>query len=88
MKLALAGVDACAHLEAEITNGVDECLGTPNGPRWAVEGREETVARGVALLATESGELSPNESMVALEQLAPGTIPEFGRALGRGRRCR
>ena len=67
VKLALAGVDASAHLETEITYAVDECLCTTNGPRWAVEGSEEAVARSVALLATEASQLSADDSMVTLE---------------------
>jgi len=54
MKLALPGVDARAHLEPELTNAADECLGAADGPRRAVEGREEAVAGGVALLTTEA----------------------------------
>ena len=38
---------------------------------------------GVALLATKAGQLSADESMVTLEQLAPGPTPELGGALGR-----
>ena len=53
VKLALAGVHARTNVEIEIANAVDNCLGTANGPCRAVEGREEAVAGGIALLATE-----------------------------------
>ena len=64
VEFALAGVDARAQFESEIANALDECLGTANGPCRAVEGREEAVAGGVALLATEAGQLTANQSVM------------------------
>ena len=45
--------------------------------------RRGLLAGGVALLSTEADQLSAHESMVTLKQLAPGTIPELRRPLGR-----
>ena len=83
VKLALAGVDACADLEAEFAHGFGDRLGASDRAGGAVEGREEAVAGGVALLAAEADQLSADKSVVTLEQIAPSTISELCRALGR-----
>ena len=49
---------AGTKIEAELTDVSDDCLCAANRPRRPVEGREESVARGVELPAAEAGEAS------------------------------
>ena len=58
VQLTLAGVQARAQVEPELADMGDDRLRTADGARRPVEGREEAVARGVELLATEAGELA------------------------------
>src|SRR5205823_7146036 len=83
VQLAFTGVHACPDLEAEPPDGVDDRGRAADRTRRAVEGRKEAVARGVLLLTTEAVELAPDERVVPLEQLTPGTIAHLCRLRAR-----
>src|SRR5581483_11728882 len=80
-QLALAGVQAGAHLEAELPHRLHDRARTADRPRRPVEGGEEAVPGRVQLTAAEAGELAAYELVVAREQLPPGAIAERGRTL-------
>jgi hypothetical protein len=54
-----------------------------DGPGWAVEGSEESVANRLDLSTLEALELPPDHGVVTLETVAPGAVSESAR-LGRG----
>src|SRR5262245_17802008 len=83
MQLALARVHARAQLQPERFNAGEARLSTPDRAGRPVEGREEAVTCRVALDSAVAGELPPNESVVLLEQVAPGAVTELARPLGR-----
>src|SRR6185437_1906905 len=53
-------------------------LRTVNRPGRAVEGRVETVARGVVLVPPPCHKRIPNELVVSVDELLPAPIPEAG----------
>src|SRR5579862_1986734 len=75
-------MQAGTKVEAEFGDVGDDCLRTADGPRRAIEGREEAIAGGVELLSAETGELASHDRVVLREQVAPLPVAEFGRALG------
>ena len=83
MELALADVEAGADLEAERAHAGDDRLGGADRPRGAVEGCEEAVSGGVALVAAEARELSADQRVVLCKHVAPGTVAKLRRPLGR-----
>lgn len=54
-----------------------------DGTDRPVEAGEESVTRGVDLLAAEARELLPDKRMVALHEVAPARIAELGELLRR-----
>src|SRR5581483_4818707 len=80
-QLALPGVQAGAHLEAELPHRLNDRTRAADRPRRPVEGGEEAVPGRVQLTAAEAGELAAYELVVAREQLPPGAIAERGRTL-------
>ena len=76
VELALARRECpIARLQAERLESVDDRLAAPDRARRPVEGGEEAVAGGVALLPAEPAELAPHERVVTREQVAPGASP-------------
>jgi hypothetical protein len=80
-QLALARVQAGAHLQSQLRHGLDDRVRTADGPRRPVEGREEAVSGCVHLRSAEADELAADELVVALEEVAPGAVAERGRLL-------
>ena len=78
-QLALARVQPCAHLEAEVAHPFGDRAGAAYGPGRSVEAGEEPVARRVELASAEAHELTPDQGVVFLEQLAPAAIAEVCR---------
>jgi hypothetical protein len=83
VELALADVDSDPRFEAERSDAVDDRLRRPDRACRAVEGREEPVAGGVALVAAEPGELPADDRVVAGEQVAPGAVADPYGMVGR-----
>ena len=79
-ELALAGVQARAHVEAERATHVRDRPRAADRARRPVEGGEEPVAGRVDLAPAEALELATHERVVALEQLAPAAVAELARA--------
>jgi hypothetical protein len=79
----LARMDAGAYVDTQLAHaGADfEC--TVDSAGGAVEQRHEAVTGGVDLLAPEAFELTAHLGVMAVEQLAPGTISEFARTFRR-----
>ena len=82
-QLALAGVEARAYLQAELCYRLRDGAGAADRPSRAVEAGEEAVTGGVKLLTVVADELPTDDSVVPLEELAPGPVAERYRLLGR-----
>src|SRR5262245_43955572 len=65
--LALARVEARAHLEAEVGDAVPDRAGRVDRPPRPVEGGEEAVAERLDLLPAEAREALAHEPVVGLE---------------------
>src|SRR5205085_7386766 len=83
VELALTGVHARADGQAEVAERPPDRVRAGDRTGWAVEAREDAVARGVDLPASEPGDLRPDGGVVARDQLAPRAVAELRRALGR-----
>ena len=67
VELALARVEAGAHLKTECAYSLNDRFGTADRSRGAVEAGEEAVTGGVHLLAAVADEVAPDERVVAFE---------------------
>src|ERR671934_399381 len=81
VQLALAGVHAGPHLKPELVHSVDDRVRAADRPRRPVEGGEEPITCGVLFFASVARQLASHERVMALEQLAPGTVAELGGAV-------
>jgi hypothetical protein len=79
----LSGVNSGAHFKADLANGTHDGGGTPDGPRRAIERRQETIAGCGDLTPVEPIELVADERVVAIKQCAPGMVAEDACPLGR-----
>src|SRR5262245_35712054 len=77
-ELALTCVKPRPDLESELANNVPYRTRAPNRAGRAVEGREESVTGRVHLPSAEVPQLSSDEPMVLLHELAPPAITELG----------
>ena len=77
--LALAGVQAGPHLDAERLHSVTNCDGAADRSLGAVERREKTVSSRVHLTASKPGELRPDDGIVRIEQGMPVTVTHLRR---------
>jgi hypothetical protein len=75
VELTLADVDACEWRQAEWLDARDDRLRGADGAGRPVEGGEEAVACGVALLAAEACELPADERVALREQISPAAVP-------------
>ena len=82
-QLALARVQARAHLEPDALHVVDDRARAADRAGRPVEGREEAVARGVDLTPSEAFQISADDLVVTVEQIAPASVSELARPLGR-----
>jgi hypothetical protein len=78
----LAGVQAASHIDTEFRNPLGERGGAPNGPCRPVECGQEAVAGVFDFAALKIGDLFAGDRVMALEQLAPMAVAEFGCATG------
>jgi hypothetical protein len=76
-ELDLARVQACAEFDPERADRIADRLGRTDRARRAVERREETVAGRVDLASPETLELTSDESVMLVEQVAPGPVAEL-----------
>src|SRR5512133_3067365 len=76
-ELALAGVQARAHVEADAANVFDDRARATDCSRRPVEGGEETVAGRVDLDAPKALEIATHDLVVLLEQIAPAAIAKL-----------
>ena len=81
--LALAGMEARAHVDAQLLHGAGDLHGRAKRLRRLAEGGEETVAGRVLLAAAEALQLGANEPSEARQQLAPAGVAELRRERGR-----
>src|SRR2546423_11251893 len=79
----LAGVDAAADVEPELTGGIADRTGTLEGPGGSVEGGEEAVAGRLDLAASEAYELAADGRVVTVEQITPAAGAHPPRTLRR-----
>src|SRR5579864_8029772 len=82
-ELALAGVEAGAHLDSEPAHALRDRARAADRPRRAVEAREEAVTGRVELLAAEAGELGTDDPVVVGDELFPPAVAELGCLLRR-----
>jgi hypothetical protein len=75
--LALAHVDSDPGFEPDRSDAIDDRLCGADRPGWAVEGREEAIAGGVALLPSEAAELSAHNRVVFGEKVSPSPIADL-----------
>ena len=83
VELALADVDPDSGVEPQVAKAGEDRLAGTDRPRGPVEGGEEAVPSGVALLAAEERQLPAYKRMVAGEQLPPRLIAERRDSLRR-----
>ena len=81
--LALAGVDARAHVDAELLDGGGDLGGRAERLRRLAERREEPVAGGVLLAAAEALQLGADQPAEPREQLVPARVAELRGQRGR-----
>ena len=79
--LDLAGMNACANLEAQLLNHVPDGPSTADRSSRAAEYREEPVPSGGDLATLKPVNFAAGASVVFGEKFAPGVIPEFDRSL-------
>jgi hypothetical protein len=65
-----------ADLDPKRADGLDHRLRAFDSASRPIEGREETIARGVDLDTTESAELLPDESVVLFQQVPSRPVTE------------
>jgi hypothetical protein len=82
-KLALAGVESRTDLDAQRAHLLADRACAVDAPCRPVEGREDAVARGFYLPTAVPVELTPDEAVVLLEQIAPASVAERRGAFGR-----
>src|SRR6266545_1879928 len=80
---AFTSVQAGPNVDTELAHGIGNCAGAADRPCWTVERSEEAVPGSVELLALEASELTANQRVVAVEQLAPGCVAELSRRFRR-----
>ena len=80
--LALAGVNARADVEAELSNALDDGASAAHRARGTAERGEEAVACRVDLLSAPAPELLPHHLVMAFEKLAPRSVADRRRAIG------
>src|SRR5207244_646096 len=78
-ELDLAGVNARAHLQPELRYPLDDTPGAADRARGAVERAEEPAPRRIDLGAPEPIELSTDERMVLVHEVAPAPVSELAR---------
>jgi len=76
-KLALSGMQAGAHIEAEWGDALPNRFGALNRARWPVEGGDESVARIANLAASVTFELAAHDCVVPSQELAPASVTEL-----------
>ena len=81
-ELALAGVQARAHVEADAAHVLDDRACATNRARRPVERGEEPVARRVDLHSAKALEVATNDLVVTFEQIAPASVTQFTRSVG------
>jgi hypothetical protein len=69
--LDLTSVQPSSHLDAQGPNGVANGRRALDGPSGSVERGQETVTGVVDLPAPESLQLTPDSSVVGIEQVSP-----------------
>ena len=74
--LTLAGMDPRTDLDPELTDAIHDVESTADPARWSVEGRIETVARGVVLDALPLLQCFPNDGVVTTGQLGPRPVAQ------------
>jgi hypothetical protein len=75
--LTLAGVDACANVNAEFLDRVDNCPSAANCTCRTIKCRQETIADSIDLTTTMPRELFTNKGMMLGEQVFPSSITDF-----------
>jgi hypothetical protein len=74
---AFAGVQPFAHLDAECLYRVADRHRAADRSLWAVEHREEPVARCVHFAASKAVELRAHDGVVRVEQCMPVTVADL-----------
>src|SRR5712664_4118844 len=82
-ELALACVKSGSDLDPERSNCFGDRTGATDRACRAIEGRQKTVTNGVHLAAACPAQLTANERVVLLEQLAPTRVAELGHLRSR-----
>jgi len=81
--LDFSRVHACTNVQSECRNRVTDRERAANRARRPLAEREEPVACGVDLLASEARQLAPNRVVMAPEQLGPRAVAELARLIRR-----
>jgi hypothetical protein len=81
-RFALTRMQTGAHLKAAVAYRLQDRACAADRPDRPVECYEEAVAGGIDLAPAKSVELSANECVVALDQLRPPRIAQFGPLTG------
>ena len=81
--LAFAGVEACADLDAERADRVDDVLGAPDPSRRTIEPDVEAVAGRVLLLTAVLRQEIANDRVMPFEEILPSSVAELRLPLRR-----
>src|SRR5919201_2142077 len=82
-QLDLAGVEADPHLDPDVPESLADRRRAPDRPGRRVEHREEAVAGRLDLPAAVLLQLATDQLVVSIELVAPPSIADLRRALGR-----
>ena len=77
--LTLAGVQADAHLQADVAYCLMNRLSAADRAGRPIEPGEKPIPGGVKLDAAEPGQLGTDPPMMGGQQLPPARVPQFGR---------
>jgi hypothetical protein len=81
-ELDLSRVQPAADMKTERLHAHGDRMGASDCACWAVEGREKAIARGVHLSAAAAFQLSADNRVVTLQEVAPCAVAELGGARG------
>ena len=80
--LAFAGVETGTYFNSKLTDFVADSASATHAACRAVEGGQNTVARALDLMTTESRKVAPDYDVVIVEKPEPAAIAKFSSFLG------
>jgi hypothetical protein len=82
-ELTLSGVEPTADLDPNPARLFTDGSSTSDGATWPVERGEKSVTESLDFAAAEALNLLPCQTVVTIQEIAPGVVPESRGSLGR-----